>query len=80
MSADLLPIEVVVTRPSEDDDLHHIVCHCTNDNTSACGLDVADLPFVEFSDYEDCYLCFLAWPDDAPTCPWGCSCEECGPD
>lgn len=61
------------------DDVCHIVCHCTEDKIAACGLDCTGLPWDDDRDLP-CPLCYEAWPDDAETCPWGCSCpEECGP-
>ena len=80
MSAKVAPLEVVVTTAPADDDAVHFVCHCTNDNRSACGLDVTTAELRrDWSDDEDCPLCVLAWPDGAPECPWGCRCEECAP-
>lgn len=77
--ATIAPLEVVQTSAAEDeDDIWHFVCHCTDDRVSACGLDCSEVGWVE-GDEEPCPLCALAWPDDAPTCPWGCACEECGP-
>ena len=74
----LTPAESVQTSASQDqDDIWHYVCHCTDRNTSACGLDCTDAPWAGGDD-DECPLCVLAWPDDAPTCPWGCMCEECG--
>lgn len=60
-------------------DVAHWVCHCTNDEVAACGLDVANVPLVNETEQPDCPLCALAW-SDAPTCPWGCSCDECASD
>lgn len=75
----VVPIEVVQTRGHEDDGVAHIVCHCTEDARSACGLDVAGEPWSD-DEEPDCPLCRVAWPLTAPACPWGCSCdEECGP-
>lgn len=72
---------VVLSKVQDDDDTIHWVCHCTNDNIAACGLDVTDSEMLSPSTWgedDDCPLCVLAWPD-GPTCPWGCSCPgECG--
>lgn len=59
------------------DDGCHLVCHCTDDKISACGLDVEDDPWAVDDDEPACVMCCLAWPDGAPTCPFGCSCYEC---
>lgn len=71
---------IIVDRPAAvEDDVEHIVCHCTDDNVAACRKDVTDSEWSEMPDDRICALCLLAWPIDAPTCPWGCACEECGP-
>ena len=70
-------LEVVQTTGTQDkDDIWHFVCHCTDDNLSACGLDVTESPWVDGAEDKECPLCNLAWPDGEP-CPWGCTCEEC---
>ena len=73
--------EIVQTTAAQDlDDIWHAVCHCTDDRIAACGLDCSDAPWCDDGDDKVCPLCILAWPDDAPTCPWGCDCEDdCGP-
>lgn len=72
------PVEVDL----DHEGIYHVVCHCTDDNIAACGLDVSDRPLTRDVDDDklECPMCALAWPVEAPTCPWGCSCEEdCGP-
>jgi hypothetical protein len=59
-------------------ELSHIVCHCTEDNVSACGIDCTDDAWVDPEDEHPCPLCELAWPYEALACPWGCACGECG--
>jgi hypothetical protein len=76
------PLEIVQTSATDDlIDVTHITCHCTDDAVSACGLDVRDATWADDVTDDDteppCPLCELAWPDDSPTCPWGCVCEEC---
>lgn len=76
-----LVIECVMDELTSDGpDVTHLVCHCTDDDIAACGLDVSDSPWApESTDEVPCPLCFTAWDADAPTCPWGCACDECGP-
>lgn len=61
----------------QDQNVVHLVCHCTGGNIAACGLDVSREPWTPNAPLDDdCPLCVLAWPDDA-TCPSGCACEDC---
>lgn len=80
MSTRTMPIQAIEFVPESssdfDDDTWHFVCHCTNDNIAACGLDVTDEPWVDRGDEEACPLCWLSWPDGS-YCPWGCTCEDC---
>lgn len=80
----LLESEIITEQVEDDDDdprVQHLVCHCTNDNVAACGKNVAEVEWVTEETYHEgltCVLCMVAWPDDAPRCPWGCACsEEC---
>ncbi len=74
----VLMVERTGRQTAGDLDPAHLVCHCTDDNIAACGLDVTDEPWTDGPDEDDCPLCVLAWPDDAPCCPWGCRCDDCG--
>lgn len=72
-------VEDLDTRPEEKlVEQTHLVCHCSDFNIAACGLDVTGMELIEGvkGSADDCPLCMLAWPDDKP-CPWGCSCWEC---
>lgn len=76
----IVAIEPVFDEAFELDETEpvHLVCHCTKDAVAACGLDVTFEPWEEYALEElECPLCLLVWPDGAPTCPWGCACEEC---
>lgn len=82
MTAALTEREIVesVDVVEDDPDTTHLVCHCTDFNVAACGLDVAHLPWTPDAPEErDCPLCVLAWPDGW-TCPSGCACEDCWPE
>lgn len=70
---------VQVSSAEDTDDIWHIVCHCTNDDTAACGLDCTTAVWSDDGDEAVCPLCRLVWPIDAPMCPWGCGCDECAP-
>lgn len=74
-------LTVIDTTSNNDPDETHLVCHCTDDNLAACGFDASTSPWCA-PDAEEvpCPLCYTAWPAGAPTCPWGCNCDECGPD
>lgn len=60
-------------------EVFHVVCHCTDDRISACGANVQNEIWTDEPAMDDCSLCILAWPQRAAACPWGCSCDECGP-
>lgn len=74
----LLDDRVDATSQDFDFDITHWVCHCTNDNIAACGLDVTEMNLEQgyIPNEQYCALCVLAWPENSP-CPWGCECHEC---
>ena len=75
----LATIEVTEVAPTPDDGPSHTVCHCSNDNTAWCGLDVTHEPMLDGpADGDCCPLCGLVSDELADHCPWGCICEECG--
>lgn len=76
MTATILETSGVSTEFDEERD--HIVCHCTNKNIAWCKLDVTDMPFVDVDSSKTCPLCAFVEDKDPNSCPWGCSCEECG--
>lgn len=81
MSTALLEAEPTTVAEDDGPDIDHIVCHCTDDKIAACGQDVSHLPWVSAigtNQHMICSLCVLVWPTEAPACPWGCTCFECG--
>lgn len=70
-------LEEIVDKATNDDDVMHLVCHCSNDEISACGLDCSEVAWHDVNSSEPpCPMCVIVWPEGSP-CPWGCECEEC---
>ncbi len=68
-------VVAVETTHADEWEPAHLVCHCTDNEVAACGLNMAGQPWAEEDD-DVCALCLLVWPDGSP-CRWGCDCEEC---
>ena len=70
-------LDSTLSPADEDDETMHLVCHCTDGDVSACGLDVSESKWVELDEQPPCPFCEAIWPESSPVCPWGCSCEDC---
>ena len=74
--------EELAKPTSSEEELSHIVCHCTKQNIAWCGLDVSDTPFIpdplDLDDVKACVFCVLTVEISPHTCPWGCACDICG--
>lgn len=71
-------LERPAEAPAEDDDVMHIVCHCSEDVTY-CGMYMpGPMSTNETADDEWCPECCDVQDSMEEACPWGCRCEECG--
>lgn len=80
-------VEPVVETSTGDDepDTMHISCHCSDNNTAWCGIDLTGVPLdddaFDMDSRDSCVLCKLVIEQlEDKRCPWGCTCSpECGP-
>jgi hypothetical protein len=70
------PTTVFVDETSADEDIAHLVCHCSDDLVPWCGVTLDHEMWAD-DDALDCPLCGLL-EDTLTACPWGCTCEDCG--